>query len=315
MGAAMSPGKRKYACSEWGTRRSMVRAAAIRACPTTWPPKTLRPPRSVDWPRKRFTSSCSRSSWRMRPVRVGSMPTSMSERFVEPPGTVGGDDLRVDDEGTIARATEPVADGGQIASRAHDRARATEAACDGREIRVRELHRLERETVGPEVMHLGAIGLVVVYDDDEREAQPDRGEKLRDRHREPAVAQRRHSEPIRTSDRRSARAREAEPDSLDRLGEDEPMDVRHGEEHRRVAHEVAGIDHHGARGGEEIVERDGQGPRVDPIRGALVRIGDAAPRSIGGGPRPPIRGAPSRRGGPGKSPRAGSRDGGDVPAD
>src|SRR3954470_12215619 len=134
----------------------------------------------------------------MRPVSVGSMPTSVSaERFVEPPGTVGGDDLRVDDEGTIARATEPVADGGQIASRAHDRARATEAACDGREIRVRELHRLERETVGPEVMHLGAIGLVVVYDDDEREAQPDRGEKLRDRHREPAVAQRGDGEPIR----------------------------------------------------------------------------------------------------------------------
>src|SRR3954470_19862289 len=180
MGAAMSPGKRKYACSECCTRPSMVRAAATRACPTTCPPKTLRPPRSVDWPRKRFTSSCSRSSWRMRPVRVGSMPTSMSaERFLEPPGTVGRDDLRIDDEGTIARAGEPVADGGQIASRAHDGARATEAACDGGEIRVRELHRLERETVGSEVMHLGAIGCVVVYDDDEREAQPDRGEKLR----------------------------------------------------------------------------------------------------------------------------------------
>src|SRR3954471_20058469 len=123
----------------------------------------------------------------MRPVRVGSMPTSMSaERFLEPPGTVARDDLRVDQEGTIARATEPVADGGQIASRAHDRARATEAACDRREIRVRELHRVERGAVGPEVMHLGAIGCVVVYDDDEREAQPDRGKELRDGHREPA---------------------------------------------------------------------------------------------------------------------------------
>src|SRR3954465_13034225 len=252
MGAAMSPGKRKYAGSECGTRPSMVGAAAIRACPTTWPPKTLRPPRSVDWPRKRFTSSCSRSSWRMRPVRVGAMPSSMSpERFLEPPGTVGGDDLRIDDEGTIARAGEPVADGGQIASRAHDRARATEAACDGREIRVRELHRVERQAVGPEVMHLGAIRCVVVYDDDERDAQSHRGEELRDRHREPAVAQRGHGEPIGTSDRRSERAREPEPDRLERLGEDEPMDVRHGEEHRWVAHEVAGIDHHGARGGEE----------------------------------------------------------------
>src|SRR3954467_336584 len=226
MGAAMSPGKSKYACSECGTRPSMVRAAAIRACPTTWPPKTLRPPRSVDWPRKRFTSSCSRSSWRMRPVRVGSMPTSMSERFVEPPGTVGGDDLRVDDEGTSARAREPVADGGQIASRAHDRARATEAACDGREIGVRELHRVERQAVGPKVMHLGAIRCVVVYDDDEREAQPDCGEELRDGHREPAVAQRGHGEPIRTSDRRSERAREPEPDPLEPLGADAPTDVR-----------------------------------------------------------------------------------------
>src|SRR3954463_15865498 len=39
----------------------------------TWPPKTLRPPRSVDCPRNRFSSSCSRSSWRMRPCSVGSM--------------------------------------------------------------------------------------------------------------------------------------------------------------------------------------------------------------------------------------------------
>src|SRR3954465_275438 len=179
MGAAMSPGKRKYACSECGTRPSMVRAAAIRACPTTWPPKTLRPPRSAAWPRKRFTPSCSRSSWRRRPVRVGSMPTSVSaERFLEPPGTVGRNDLRVDDEGTIARAREPVVDGGKIASRAHDRAHATEAACDGREIGVREPHGVEREAVGPEVMHPGPIGCVVVYDDDEREAQPDGGEEL-----------------------------------------------------------------------------------------------------------------------------------------
>src|SRR5712671_2542328 len=51
----------------------MVRAAATSAWPMTWPPKTLRPPRSVDCPRNRFTSSCSRSSWRMRPCSVGSM--------------------------------------------------------------------------------------------------------------------------------------------------------------------------------------------------------------------------------------------------
>src|SRR5438105_4881951 len=69
----MSPGSRKYACSECGTRPSMVRAAATSAWPMTCPPKTLRPPRSVDCPRKRFNSSCSRSSWRMSPCRVGSM--------------------------------------------------------------------------------------------------------------------------------------------------------------------------------------------------------------------------------------------------
>ena len=55
-GLVMSPGRRKYACSEWRALGGVVCTAADSAWPSTWPPKTVPQPRSWLWPRKRFSS-------------------------------------------------------------------------------------------------------------------------------------------------------------------------------------------------------------------------------------------------------------------
>src|SRR5690349_16199828 len=78
MGEATSPGRRKYACSECGTRPSTVRLAAASPWPITCPPKTLFPNRSCDCPRKRFTSKDSRSSSAIRSSRISFIPPSPS---------------------------------------------------------------------------------------------------------------------------------------------------------------------------------------------------------------------------------------------
>src|SRR6186713_2312633 len=65
IGVVGSPGRRKYACSEWVLPLSTVRPAATSAWPATWPPKMRWRRSSGLRPRNRFTSSCSRSRMSM----------------------------------------------------------------------------------------------------------------------------------------------------------------------------------------------------------------------------------------------------------
>src|SRR5665213_1514825 len=62
IGALKSPRRRKYACRECTMRPLTVREAALRACPSTWPPNTCGLPISRLSPRNRLTSSVSSSS-------------------------------------------------------------------------------------------------------------------------------------------------------------------------------------------------------------------------------------------------------------
>src|SRR5690242_14029455 len=63
IGTPGRPGRRKYACSECtGRSPSVVRPAATRAWPATWPPKTRWRDSCGLRPRKMLTSICSRSS-------------------------------------------------------------------------------------------------------------------------------------------------------------------------------------------------------------------------------------------------------------
>src|ERR1035438_9172347 len=81
MGALKSPRRKKYACSECTTRSSTVAVAAIRACPSTWPPNTCGLPMSRLSPRNK--SSSRRSS-------VITLIRSSSNRFMEASMRAGG---------------------------------------------------------------------------------------------------------------------------------------------------------------------------------------------------------------------------------
>src|SRR5690606_4059691 len=77
IGAAGSPGRRKYAWSECASPSSTVRAAAARAWASTCPPNTRVVPMSTLWPRNRLVSRVSSvrwsiSSWTMLPMSRSS---------------------------------------------------------------------------------------------------------------------------------------------------------------------------------------------------------------------------------------------------
>ncbi len=128
------------------------------------------------------------------------------------------------------------------------------AAGDGGQVGVREHDVVERVAVRAEVVHLGAVGRVVVHGDHQRQPEAGRGAELGGRHEEAAVAQRRHCQAIRARDRGAQRGGQAQADRLVALREAEAGAVGHRQEHRRVAHEVARVDDQGALGRQEVVE-------------------------------------------------------------
>src|SRR5690349_18012833 len=75
IGTVGSPGRRKYACSECtGRSPSTVRPAATIAWPATCPPNTRWRSSLGETPRKRLTSSGSRSSSAIRSSSAVPMP-------------------------------------------------------------------------------------------------------------------------------------------------------------------------------------------------------------------------------------------------
>src|SRR5690606_17392741 len=80
IGAAGSPGRRKYAWSECASPSSTVRAAAARAWASTCPPNTRVVPMSTLWHLNRLVSRVSSvrwsiSSWTMLPMSRSSSPS------------------------------------------------------------------------------------------------------------------------------------------------------------------------------------------------------------------------------------------------
>ena len=66
--------------------------------------------------------------------------------------------------------------------------------------------------------------------------------------------------------------------------------VRHAEVHRRPAGQVAGVDRQRALGGEQRIEGDAEGPRIDVLIGGLVGERLVGPAAAGDG-RGDVRGA------------------------
>ena len=191
--------------------------------------------------------------------------------------------------GRVARAVQPVPHRAQVVRAAHGDALAAEPAPDLGDVGRREPDRVQRIAVRPEVVHLGAVGLVVVDHDHHGQAEPDHGLQLADAHQRPAVAQRRDRQPVRPGDRGADGRGQAEPDRLVGLGEAEPVGVGHGQVHARVAHEVARVHGHDPLGREQVVELDRQGARVDPAAVAVVVVGHVPPADLGGDPVPQRR--------------------------
>ena len=114
--------------------------------------------------------------------------------------------------------------------------------CDGGQVGIREADEIGLAAHRREVMHLGAVGGVVVDDDE----QPDSGARgrvqLLQRKEQPAVADGRDGDPLRARDGRADRAPEAEADRLEAVREDPVARVLDVEEHGRPAGEVPRVD-------------------------------------------------------------------------
>ena len=193
---------------------------------------------------------------------------------------------------TTARSSGP-----RTVTASNPKPRATAARSVGR-----EADGVQRRAVRAEVVHLRAVGLVVVHDHDHGQAQPDDRLQLRGPHEGAAVAQRGHRQPVGSGQRRADGAGQAQPDGLEGLGEAEPELVRDAEEHARIAHEVARVDGDGPLGREQVVEGDGERPRIDPARRSTAarrarpasgRGGDGSPDPLGAVSLGLARAAPS----------------------
>ena len=212
----------------------------------------------------------------------------------EPPGPVCRADLGVDHQRPVPRSGQPGAHRVQVSQRADGQARAAEAARDLGEVGGREPDGAQRMPVRAEMMHLGPVRLVVVDHDQHGQAEPDDGFQLADAHQRAAVAERGHGQPVRPRDRRPDSGAEPEPDRLVGLGEAEAVRVRHRQVHARVAHEVARVHRDGALLGEQVVERDRQGTRIDGLAVALIRKRHIPPADFPAQPPPhPRRPAPA----------------------
>src|SRR5215470_18720179 len=100
-----------------------------------------------------------------RPRSGGARATAGSvapEGFLQPPGAAVRGDLRVDDQRPVTRAGQPLADRAKVAGGAHGHPGAAEPAPDGGDVGGREADRVQREPARPEVVHLRAVGLIVV---------------------------------------------------------------------------------------------------------------------------------------------------------
>src|SRR5262249_51890482 len=83
-------------------------------------------------------------------------------RLLPPPRAVARGDLGVDDQGPVPRPGQPLAHRRQVLRAADGHPGAAETAADGGDVGGREADRVQRVPVRPEVMHLGAVRLVVV---------------------------------------------------------------------------------------------------------------------------------------------------------
>ena len=176
-------------------------------------------------------------------------------------------------------------DRAEIAGRPHGDALEAEAPPDRGDVGRREPDRIQRVAVRPEVMHLRAVRLVVVDHDHHRDPQPHHGLQLADAHQRASVAERGDRQPVRPRDRGPDGRGQAEPDRLERLGEAEARLVGDRQVHARVAHEVPGVDRHGPLRGQQVIERDGQRARIDPLPVAVVLERHVPPPHL---PRDPL---------------------------
>ncbi len=98
---------------------------------------------------------------------------------------------------------------------------------------------LDRVALRPEVVDLGAVGRVVVDDDQHVQPIPSDCLHLRQGHHGATIPERGHRQPVRAGNRRPDGTRQPQPDRLERLGEDKALGIGHAQVHRRIAHEVA----------------------------------------------------------------------------
>ena len=112
--------------------------------------------------------------------------------------------------------------------------------------RKKELREIDRLAHRPEVMHLGAVGRVVVDDHEHVRAQAAERLELGEGEQRAAVAEGGDGQPVGPRERGADRVAERQADALEGLREDEAGYVGHAQVHRRPAHEVAGVDDHRA---------------------------------------------------------------------
>src|SRR3954466_11885344 len=169
-------------------------------------------------------SGCVRSTTRTSPrassaarfVRV-SVATKC---LLQPFGTDVGIDFGVQYERAVA-VLEPGADALEIVRRADGHAVAADGFGERGEVGGRELRELDRNAHRAEMVHLGAVGGVVVDHDEHVGLQPADGLEVGERHQQAAVADRGDRQAIRLRDRRPDRGPEPEADALEGLREHE----------------------------------------------------------------------------------------------
>ena len=165
--------------------------------------------------------------------------------------------------------------------------RAVTAVAAGRprergEVGVGELREVDGLAHRGEVVDLGAVGRVVVDDDEHRQARGARASRT------PAATAARRRRPARATVRRSGRAiaapialPSARPTHWKACGKTKPRRVGDAQVHRRPAHEGAGVHDDGALDRQQVVERDAQRARVEHAGRPGLGVGLVAPAAGG----------------------------------
>ena len=167
---------------------------------------------------------------------------------------------------------QPVAHAVEVGDAAGGQPAAARRLGERREVRRRELGEVDGRALRPEVVHLGAVGRVVVDHDEQRQAEPPERLELGQRHQRAAVAERRHGQPAGPREGRADRVAQSQADALEGLREHEARRVGHAQVHRRPAHEVARVDDDRALLGQQRVERDAERARVEAVRALRERL-------------------------------------------